>query len=142
MHIIKTLLDLHVLAQEGDLSPAMAEYFEQELLLLHGSLEPEVPMGQFSLEIHGPIAVLNPGEENLTGIGLYGTIRDLMVEWVSRKAIGNQEWYTIYVLADNDYMLQIYVPFDGLSPDLAEWLSEQAEEEEQCIGSLPIRQPF
>lgn len=99
-------------------------------------------MEQFSLEIHGPIAVLNPGEETLTGIGLSGTIHDLMVEWVSRKVIGNQEWYTIYVLADNDYMLQIYVPFDGLSPDLAEWLSEQAEEDVQSIESLPNRQPF
>ncbi len=31
-------------------------------------------------------------------------------------------------------MLQIYVPFDGLSPDLSEWLAEQAEEDERGEG--------
>lgn len=142
MHIIKTLADLHALAQEGSVSPAMAGYFEQELLLLHDSLEPEVPMERFSLDVHGPIAVLSTGEELLTSIGMPGTIRDLMVEWVSRKVIGGIQWYAVFVLADNDCMLQIYVPFDGLSSELSEWLAEQAEDDERGDGRLPEGHPF
>lgn len=142
MHIIKTLADLHALARNGAVSPEMAEYFEKELLLLRYSLEPEVPMERFSLDIHGPIAVLSTGEEILKGIGMPGTIRDLMVEWVSSKVIGGIQWYAIFVLADNDYMLQIYVPHDGLSPDLDEWLAEQAEEDERGEGRQPEGEPF
>jgi len=142
MHIVETLADIHALARKGAVTPAMAAHLERELHLLRDSLEPEVPMELFSLSVHGPIVLLRPGEENLAGLGMRGNVRDLAVEWVSRRRIGGAEWYVIFVLADNDYMLQIYVPRDGLSPDFAEYLAELAEDDEQSDGRLPEGQPF
>lgn len=142
MNIIKTLADLRALALSGAVSPAMAEYFAKELALLRDSLEPEIPLERFSLDVHGPIALLAPGEESLASIGVRGTVRDLIPEWVSRKAIGVVEWFAVFVLADNDHMLQIYVPRAGLVPDLEEWLAEQAEEDARGEGGLPEGHPF
>lgn len=142
MHIIETLADLHALLEKEAVTAAMATYLEKELHLLRDSLEPGVPLTRFSLDIHGPIVMLSPGEESLADLGMRKSIHDLLFEWVSHKTIGGVEWYTIFFLADNDFMYQIYVPRDGLFPEFDEYLAEQAEEDERGEGSLPEGEPF
>ena len=130
------------MAQQEAVTPAMAEYLERELLLLRDSLEPGVPMQRFSLDIHGPIAVLSPGEESLANLGIHRSLRNLMFEWVSHKTIDGVEWYTIFALVDNDFIWQIYVPRAGLFPELDEYLAGEAEEDEHGEGRLPEKPPF
>lgn len=142
MYIIKTFKDLRDLAKEDKLTSAMTKYLENEIRLLHQSYEPETSADQFSLDIHGPIAILDSGDEDLSRLGLLKSLRDLMPEWVSRKTIGKLQFYAVFVLADNDYMNQIYVPCQDLLPLLEEWLAEQAETEEQEEARLPDTSPF
>lgn len=137
MYIIRTLEDINLFKVKQAISEEMATYLKQEIQLLRDSLEPEVPLNRFSLEIHGPIAILESSEENLSRLGLPDSILTLMPEWVSRKTIGDISYYAIFILADNDFMNQIYVSAKNLPEPIEEWLSEQAEADEQGEGNLP-----
>ncbi len=142
MYIIRTVEDIDVFKVKQTISESMANYLKQEVQLLRDSLEPDVPLSRFSLDIHGPIAILESGEENLSRLGLPDSIFRLMPEWVSRKAIGGIMYYVVFVLADNDFMNQIYFPANNLPKSMEKWLSEQAEVDEQTEGKFQEKPPY
>jgi hypothetical protein len=141
MHIIRTFKDIEKLKINHAINNDLANYLEEELKQLKESYEPEVPQEDFSLDIYGPIAILDSGEESLTSLGLPQSIRNTMPEWVSIKHIGEDSYFVIYILADNDFINQIYLPSNGVSPALFKWLSEQAESE-QTDEDYPEKTPF
>jgi len=142
MYIIKTLEDINTYKHKQAISEDMATYLKQEIQLLRDSLEPTVPLNRFSLDLHGPIAILESSQENLSSLGLPDSVLTFMPEWVSRKTIGGILYYAIFILADNDFMNQIYVPANNLSEPIEKWLSEQAEADEQGEGKLSGKSPY
>ncbi len=142
MHIIETRQDIMNLFGKQIITPAMADYLTQEMHLLRNSLEPEVPLLRFSLDIHGPIVLLEHSAENLACLGLRPDIQQIIPEWVSRKTIGSERYYVLFILADNDFIYQLYLLDHNLPEPYAEWLAEEAETDEQGEGRLPDRPPF
>jgi hypothetical protein len=104
MYIIRTLEDINTFKDKQAISEDMETYLKQEIQLFRDSLEPEVPLNRFSLDIHGPIVILESSQENLSQLSLPDSILVLMPEWVSRKTIGGIPYYAIFILADNDFM--------------------------------------
>lgn len=138
MHIIKTLSDVRRLKLTGAISAELAEHFARKLHRSKEALEPELDIEEFSLEYHGSFGLLEKGDKNLAGIGLPESLAEVMPEWVSRLQVANEVYYVLYIMADNDYIGQVYLPDSILEGAIRLWISEQpAEEEEGEYGDEP-----
>lgn len=144
MHIIKTICDIRRLKLAGSIPTALAEHFARKLNHLKEALAPELDLEDFSLELHGVFGVLEAGDKDLTAIGLPEDLALIMPEWMSRLEVGGEAYYVLYIMADNDYIDQVYLP-DAILPGILRlWLSEQPVEEE-IDGEAEtdgVKQPF
>lgn len=131
MYIIKTISDIQRLKLDQTISQGLAQHFARKITALQGALEPEVSLEAFSLEHHGPFGLLEKGDKNLIAIGLPESLAEIMPEWISRLEVGGEVYYVLYVMADNDYVIQVYLPDAILEETVRAWLSEQPAEEEE-----------
>lgn len=143
MYIIKTICDIRRLKLSGSISTELAEHFARKLNRLKEALAPELDLEDFSLELHGMFGVLEASDKDLTAIGLPKDLALIMPEWVSRLEVGGEVYYILYIMADNDYIDQVYLP-DTIMPAIIRlWLSEQPVEEESGAAETDgINQPF
>ena len=130
MYIIKTIADIERLRANHLISESLAIHLEKKLVALRVALEPETDMTEFSLTMHGPFGILEAGDKNLSAIGLPQSLAEIMPEWVSRLALSGEVYYILYVLTDNDYVVQVYLPDAILEATVRAWLDEQPAEEE------------
>ena len=130
MHIVNTFGDIHKLKASGVISQPLARHLERKLAALKVALEPETDMAEFSLAMHGPFGILEAGDKNLSAIGLSESLAEVMPEWVSRLEVSGEVYYVLYVMSDNDYVVQVYLPDDIVEGTIRAWLNEQPAEEE------------
>ena len=130
MHIINGLSDIRQLKASNMISEPLARHLEKKIVALRQALEPETDMADFSLAMHGPFGVLEAGDKNLTAIGLPESLAEVMPEWVSRLEVVGEVYYVLYVMSDNDYVVQVYLPDAILEETVRAWLAEQPAEEE------------
>lgn len=142
MYIIKTLADIHRLQESQSISGDLVRHLQNKLAALQMALEPDTDLEQFSLAIHGPIGLLEKGDRNLAAIGLPESLDEIMPEWVSRVEVAGGIHYVLYVMADNDYMMQVYLPDAILEEEMRLWLLEQSIEEESGDCSYGTVEPF
>ena len=71
---------------------------------------PQREIFNFSLEQHGYIGILEAGDMSLQAIGLPASLEQIMPEWVSRLPLEDELYYILYVMADNDCVIQVYLP--------------------------------
>lgn len=130
MHIVKTLSDLRTLAECHAVSEKLAKHLEEKLKALREALEPDTDLEQFSLAMHGPLGLLEEGDQNFSALGLPESLDQIMPEWVGRIEVAGETYYILYVMADNDYVIQVYLPDTIIGESLWLWLSEQSIEAE------------
>ena len=131
MHIIKGLSDIRKLNVSKLISEPLARHLERKLAELKTALEPDAKIEDFSLAMHGPFGVLEAGDRNLSAIGLPESLAEVMPEWVSRLSVAGEVYYVLYVMADNDYVVQVYLPDSIVEGAIRAWLAEQPAEEER-----------
>ena len=131
MLIIKQGADIARLQHENHLSNPLAQHLRRKLSALQQALEPDTSLTEFSLLHHGFIGVLEPGDRTLSAIGLPESLAHIMPEWVSKLELSGELYYVLYVMSDNDCVIQIYLPEPLLWDSLQTWLSQQPLEEEE-----------
>ena len=101
---------------------------------LHEAHDPEVDLNHFSLEMHGPIYVLeegldNPKDQSELGISLSNnSIMGYQPEWVEIIILTDCRVWRIGVFADNDYLFQVILPMNEFSLETDQWLTEYLDE--------------
>ena len=131
MFVVTQKQDLENTRFHSSLPPWLVAVVAEEFAALHQALSPDVEVDRFSLETHGPIAVLEKAESDLAPLGLPYTLLESWPEFVEKIILDSHcSCYRIGILLDNDYMLLLYVQAIGLSEDLQTWLDEQAEDVE------------
>lgn len=132
MHIVNTMADIVRLEEAGAIPKELAEHLGRKLRRLHAALEPEIPLVDFSLEIHGTIAIgLFEGERSLAALGLPESLAEVFPEWISKLRVGEKGYHVVYIMQNNDSVVQLYLPDELLDQAVRYWLSEQADEEEE-----------
>ena len=143
MYIIREFRDLQTLEKSGKLSSGLVEHLTRKLRRLQQAVEPERELGEFSLEQHGYIGILEAGDTSLQAIGLPARLEQIMPEWVSRLPLGDELYYILYVVTDNDCVIQVYLPKPLVAGALEAWLEEQPlEEEEEDEEETSHAEPF
>jgi len=130
MYIIKTMDDIRRLKLAGSISHELDAHFTRKMNRLKENLEPELDLGEFNLEMHGVFSVLEASDKEVTAIGLPNELALIMPEWISRLEIGNEVYYVLYIMADNDCINQVYLSDSIMQGAIRLWLSEQPVEEE------------
>ena len=142
MYIIREFRDLQTLEKSGKLSSGLVEHLTRKLRRLQQAVEPERELGEFSLEQHGYIGILEAGDTSLQAIGLPASLEQIMPEWVSRLPLEDELYYILYVMADNDCVIQVYLPKPLVAGALEAWLEEQPLEEEEDEEEASYAEPF
>jgi len=124
------MCDIRRLKIAGNISEELAKHFARKLNNLKEAVEPNLDLEDFSLEQHGPFGLLEQSDKNLSAIGLPENLAHIMSEWVSRLEVAGEIFYILYVMADNDYVTQVYLPDAIMTEAIRLWLSEQPVEEE------------
>ena len=125
MHIIKSTADVRKLKAEGSISEKLAEYIEAKVERLKTILEPEQDIDSFVLDRYGAIGLFEAGDKDFAGIGVEEPIKNIVPEWIGKMSIDDENYYLIYLVSNNDSVVQIYVPEKLVEKELLEWLSEQ-----------------
>ena len=143
MYIIREFRDLQTLEKSGKLSSGLVEHLTRKLRRLQQAVEPERELGEFSLEQHGYIGIWEAGDTSLQAIGLPASLEQIMPEWVSRLPLEDEIYYILYVMADNDCVIQVYLPKTLVAGALEAWLEDQPlEEEEEDEEEMGHAEPF
>lgn len=143
MHIIRQTQDIQSLYSRGAISSPLVQHLKRKLSKLQQAVEPETSLLDFSLEQHGYIGILEAGDMSLQAIGLPASLEQIMPEWVSRLPLEDEIYYILYVMADNDCVIQVYLPKPLVVGALEAWLEEQPlEEEEEDEEETSHAEPF
>lgn len=119
MRLIKTLEDISLLRQARALSP------------VYENVNDGAGIEEFSLRDIGPIVVLEPGDNvrDLEEIGLNpedGGLLGTAPEWVELMEREGQKFYSMVIMLNNEYAINVYCPPDAVDDETQRWLEEQA----------------
>ena len=131
MYIIKNICDIRRLKVDEIISVELAQHYVRKLNALKEAFKPEIDLEDFSLEQYGAFGLLEKGDKNITAIGLPEELAEIMPEWISRLEIPGNIYYILYIMADNDHVVQIYLPDSIMEETIRLWLSAQPIEEEE-----------
>ena len=125
MRVIKCIANIRKLRDEGNISAALAEHIEAKVERLKDILEPNQDIDSFVLDRYGAIGLFEAGDKDFAGIGVEEPIKNIVPEWIGKIYIGDANYYLIYLVSNNDSVVQIYVPEKLAGKELLGWLSEQ-----------------
>ena len=125
MLIIKCIANIRKLRDEGNISAELAEHIEAKVERLKDILEPNQDIDNFLLDKYGIIGLFDAGDKDFAGIGVEEPIKNIIPEWIGKMSIDDENYYLIYLVSNNDSVVQIYVPKKLAEKELLEWLSEQ-----------------
>jgi len=125
MHIIKSSADVRKLKVEGSISEKLAEHIEAKVERLKDILEPEQDIDSFVLDRYGGIGLFDANDKDFKGIGVDAAIKNIVPEWIGKISLGDENYYLIYLVSNNDSVVQIYVPEKLVEGELLEWLMDQ-----------------
>ena len=125
MRVIKSIANIRKLRDEGTISAKLTEHIEAKVERLKDILEPNQDIDNFLLDKYGIIGLFDAGDKDFAGIGVEEPIKDIIPEWIGKISIDDENYYLIYLVSNNDSVVQIYVPEKLVEKELLEWLSEQ-----------------
>ena len=125
MRVIKCIANIRKLRDEGNISAALAEHIEAKVERLKDILEPNQDIDNFLFDRYGAIGLFEAGDKDFAGIGVEEPIKKIIPEWIGTISIDDTNYYLIYLVSNNDSVVQIYVPEKLVEKELLEWLSEQ-----------------
>ena len=125
MLIIKRIANIRKLRDEGNISAKLAEHIEAKVERLKDILEPNQDIDNFLLDRYGAIGLFEAGDKDFAGIGVEEPIKDIIPEWIGKISIDDANYYLVYLVSNNDSIVQIYVPEKLADKELLEWFSEQ-----------------
>ncbi|WP_319404376.1 hypothetical protein [uncultured Anaeromusa sp.] len=131
MYIIKTVHDVKRFQEEKVVSEALAAHLLRKIQALHQALGSEAAIDAFCLQEYGMIGVFAAEDAGLQEMGLPAALDPIMPEWVSRLVLEKEEYFVLYIMADNDCIQQIYFPAKTIDKAVRKWLSSQPLEEEE-----------
>ena len=88
------------------------------------TMTPEILLGGIASGLLS-IGLFEAGYKGFAGIGVEEPIKNIVPEWVGKISIDDANYYLIYLVSNNDSVVQIYVPEKLVEKELLEWLSEQ-----------------
>ena len=125
MHVIKSIANIRKLRDEGKISAKLAEHIKAKVERLKDILEPKQDINNFLLDKYGTIGLFESGDNDFSSIGVEEPIKDIIPEWIGKISIDDENYYLIYLISNNDSVVQIYVPEKLVGKELLEWFSEQ-----------------
>ena len=125
MLIIRSTANIRKLKDEGNISAKLAEHIEAKVERLKDILEPNQDIDNFLLDRYGAIGLFEAGDKDFAGIGVEEPIKNIVPEWIGKISIGDANYYLIYLVSNNDSVVQIYVPEKLAERELLDWLREQ-----------------
>lgn len=137
MLTIRTHRNIASAKRQRRLPDTLVEFLEKTFRELHVALEPDVPLKCFSLEMHGPIYVLEASVDTLMSLRKRGLLPDegemdsCQPEWVEKIDLGDHLIWRIGIMTDNDYLYQLILPVNEFGPELEQWLEELMLESER-----------
>lgn len=131
MRIVKTMNDISLLRQAEALSPVLLNEINRQLTTVYENVNDRTDIEEFSLRDIGPIVVLEPGDNvrDLEEIGLNpedGGLLGAAPEWVELLERAGQKFYSMVIVLNNEYAVNIYCPPDAVDDETQRWLEEQA----------------
>ena len=135
MLTIKMLCDIEKLKRDSSLPDSLVDFIEKKFKELHEAYESETEFALFSLEMYGPIYVLQADQdetESLKQIGFHTEESGLLgcyPEWVEKIDLGYRLVWRIGVQSDNDYLFSVIFPVNEFGPDVESWLEELCEQD-------------
>jgi hypothetical protein len=136
MLTIRALRNIASAKRHRRLPDSLVEFLEKTFRELHEALEPDVALKCFSLEMHGPIYVLEAGVDTLMSLRKLGLLPDenemeiFQPEWVEKIDIKDYEGYQLGVMTDNDYLFRVIISVNEFGLDVEQWLEELMRESE------------
>lgn len=130
MLTIKKLCDIEQIKWQQQLPKTLLQYLEKTFRELHETYESEVDIDRFSLEMHGPIYLLEADQdepESLKQIGFHlveSGITFPQPEWVEKIDLGDHRIWRIGVMTDNDYLFQVILPINVYGPEVEFWFEQ------------------
>lgn len=130
MLTIKMWCDIERLKRQSMLPNSLVQFLEKTFRELHEAYESETDFDRFSLEMHGPIYVLEADQdetERLKQIGFYrdeSGIAFCQPEWVEKIDLGDRWVWRIGIMTDNDYLFQVILPVNKFGAEIEQWLEE------------------
>ena len=131
MYIIKTVHDVKKFQEEKVVSEALAAHLLRKIQALHHALGSEAAIDAFCLQEYGMIGVFAAEDAGLKEMGLPAALDQIMPEWVSRLVLEKEEYFVLYIMADNDCIQQVYFPVQTIGKAVRKWLSSQPLEAEE-----------
>jgi hypothetical protein len=122
MKVINTWADLQLLKKSESLPQSFMLYLEKECMDLMNAYYDCEWMEDFSLEPHGNIVVLEPGDSIPEGIG-----ESVWVEYVEKVSLDDVEVFRMFVLETEDYGVLYYSIVGSLDAESEAILQEYAE---------------
>jgi hypothetical protein len=143
MIIINTLADIYHWKSRGAISSPLAIHLEKKLRNLNSALAPDISEQDFSLDASGNVCILEIKDRDLSKIGLPELLQ-IMPEWISRLDLAGEIYYILYIMVDNDCVVQVYLPDLILKDKIRLWLQAQPVEEELDGGGEDVEssEPF
>jgi len=131
MRIVKTMEDISLLRQAGALAPVLLDEIERQLTTVYKNVNDGADIGNFSLRDIGPVVVLEPGDNvrDLEEIGLNpedGGLLGSAPEWVELMERAGQKFYSMVIVLNNEYAINVYCPPGAADDETQRWLEEQA----------------
>jgi len=134
MRIIKSVSDIRKLKNEGSISEKLAKHIEAKVVKLRDILEPKLDMEVFSLDVCGNIGLFEKGDRDFAAIGIVDELKNITPEWISKVCVATGNYYIFYFIANNDCVVQIYVPETLVNGELSEWINSQDIDDEKAGG--------
>lgn len=133
---IKMFCDIEILKRESRLPNSLVQFLVKTFSDLHEAYESETDFDHFSLEMHGPIYLLQASHGKTTSlkqIGFHVEERGLLgciPEWVEKIDLEDCKIWRLGFMPDNGYLFQVILPVNVVGPDVESWLEELALEQE------------
>jgi len=131
MLIINDFATIRQMEGQGAISRPLAVHLAKKTERLRAALEPDCEPDDFKLgPQHGIICIMEPGDKDLSGAGITQPLSEIMFEWISRLQVEDLSYYVVYIMVNNDNILQVYLPDQYLESAVRTWINEQPVEEE------------
>lgn len=127
MYIITQMSDLTKARNKKKFPDWLLDILAREFMALCEQLGDGIEPAEFSLETHGPMAVWEDGDHDLTPL-LAGRLEDSWYEFVEdvRLEDGCSYW-RVGLLLDNDFMILIFLLPEAVDFGIRAWLDEHAD---------------
>jgi len=134
MFLINSMSNIRKLRDEGNVSAKLAEHIEAKVERLKDILEPNQNIDSFVLEKYGNIGLFEATDKDFKGIGVEEVIKNIIPEWIGKISIADEKYYLIYLMSNNDSVVQIYLPEKLVEGELLEWINNQDIDDEKAGG--------